>query len=61
MYNLAEENMKEDDERDKGERKEYLAVFELKDGEAVATSGDYESKHVVTTCYSRSISYYGSD
>lgn len=49
VYNLAVENTKEDEEKVESEGKEYLAVLELKDGEAVATSGDYESKYVVTT------------
>jgi thiamine biosynthesis lipoprotein ApbE len=42
---LADEHQKDEEAKkaNKGER-EYLAILELKDGEAVATSGDYESE-----------------
>lgn len=45
VYTLADEHIR-DEEHDagRGKEKEYLAILELRDGEAVATSGDYESK-----------------
>lgn len=42
VYTLANEHIK--DEHSDAKEMEYLAVIELRDGEAVATSGDYESK-----------------
>lgn len=47
VFVLADEHQKDEDAKNKGDgsaEREYLAVLELKDGEAVATSGDYESK-----------------
>lgn len=49
VYSLADEHMKDETQDDSnGKEKEYLAILELRDGEAVATSGDYESKNVET-------------
>ena len=42
IFTLSDENVKSED--GKKAMKEYLALIELRDGEAVATSGDYESK-----------------
>jgi hypothetical protein len=42
VFTLADEHHKA--EEDKVGQKEYLAILELRDGEAVATSGDYESE-----------------
>mmetsp|Transcript_8536 Transcript_8536/g.19106 ORF Transcript_8536/g.19106 Transcript_8536/m.19106 type:complete len:1257 (+) Transcript_8536:92-3862(+) len=43
VFTLADEHRKEEEEDEpKGKEREYLAILELKDGEAVATSGDYE-------------------
>lgn len=39
VFTLADEHAKEEKED-----REYLAILELRDGESVATSGDYESK-----------------
>ena len=45
IFTLSDENVKsEDGKKEKAEGKEYLALIELRDGEAVATSGDYESE-----------------
>ena len=46
VFVLADEHQKDEDANNKGNgtEREYLAVLELKDGEAVATSGDYESE-----------------
>ena len=43
IFTLSDENVKSEDGK-KARQKEYLALIELRDGEAVATSGDYESK-----------------
>jgi thiamine biosynthesis lipoprotein ApbE len=43
VFTLADEHMKDEEQK---VDQTYLAVFDLRDGEAVATSGDYESKFV---------------
>eukprot|EP00804_Cyclotella_cryptica_P010809 CCRYP_008746-RD/>CCRYP_008746-RD protein AED:0.03 eAED:0.03 QI:3416/1/1/1/0.75/0.66/9/1129/1048 len=43
VYTLADEHIRDEEHNvGKGKEKDYLAVLELRDGEAVATSGDYE-------------------
>ena len=54
VFVLADEHQKHEDANDKGNggtEREYLAVLELKDGEAVATSGDHESEWGPSHCF----------
>jgi thiamine biosynthesis lipoprotein ApbE len=55
VVTLADEHMK-DEARDVNQT--YLAVLDLRDGEAVATSGDYESKSIMMTLPSLFIQPY---